>query len=350
MRWHFQVGLVCLALAIALSEPFPRSFSQDDDQTPVMRQSHLQLSLPAASSPAAPPLPIEEYWQLVRDTQELIVDLTDLPPDVVRARLQGTATQWENVETVLLPDNTVVPVDHSFIVSQLRSDEPDLGALEALLNALLAESASWPIGKFSEADIRALEDILERAEFQWKPAKPSLLQEWWRKVQRSVAELLARIFGDSGIEAGFSVLEYLLFGLGMATIILVLVYALRGMRMSIIQETELDADDLLGDEGLDADSALHKAQELSSQGDYRQAVRYLYLSSLLLLEERGLLRYDRSRTNREYLRSVAHQPELSASLSEVVDVFDRVWYGYQSLDQATFEHYSNQVINLRRQR
>jgi hypothetical protein len=41
----------------------------------------------------------------------------------------------------------------------------------------------------------------------------------------------------------------------------------------------------------------------SSEGDYRTAVRYLYLSLLLLLEEHGLLRYDRPLTDREYLQA-----------------------------------------------
>lgn len=101
---------------------------------------------------------------------------------------------------------------------------------------------------------------------------------------------------------------------------------------------------------LTADAALHRAQELSTGGDYRTAVRYLYLSTLLLMEERGLFRYDRSLTNREYLRRVAHDPALSAILQDVVDVFDRVWYGYQPLDELTYQRYANTVETLKRYR
>jgi hypothetical protein len=78
------------------------------------------------------------------------------------------------------------------------------------------------------------------------------------------------------------------------------------------------------------------------------AVRYLYLSALLLLEERGLLRYDRSQTNREYLRGVVHRPDLAAILQEVVEVFDRVWYGFQPIDEAEVSHYTARVAELRR--
>ena len=92
---------------------------------------------------------------------------------------------------------------------------------------------------------------------------------------------------------------------------------------------------------------MQRAQTLSNQGDYRNAVRYLYLSSLLVLDERGLLRYDRSRTNREYLRSVSSRPELSKPLGDVIDVFDRVWYGFDSVNEEDFESYVKHVDELR---
>ena len=104
------------------------------------------------------------------------------------------------------------------------------------------------------------------------------------------------------------------------------------------------------DASLTAESALRRAQTLSQGGDYRTAVRYLYLSTLLLLEERGLLRYDRSQTNREYLRSLKGRPELASVLRDVIEVFDRVWYGFQPLDEAAYHHYAAQVQNLQQQK
>ena len=92
---------------------------------------------------------------------------------------------------------------------------------------------------------------------------------------------------------------------------------------------------------------MQRAQTLSGQGDYRNAIRYLYLSSLLVLDERGLLRYDRSRTNREYLRSVSSKPGLATPLRDVIDVFDRVWYGFESVDEQTYQSYLQHVDELR---
>jgi hypothetical protein len=67
----------------------------------------------------------------------------------------------------------------------------------------------------------------------------------------------------------------------------------------------------------------------------------------MLLDERGLLRYDRTRTNREYLRTISDSPELAQPLTEVIEVFDNVWYGYHELDESSFKHYSNLVEELK---
>ena len=101
------------------------------------------------------------------------------------------------------------------------------------------------------------------------------------------------------------------------------------------------------DEIITSKAAFAKAQKLSRTGDYRSAVRYLYLSALLIMDERGVLRYDRSKTNREYLRSVTDTPELAKPLGEVIEVFDDVWYGYHDLEEDTFKRYSNRVEELK---
>jgi hypothetical protein len=120
---------------------------------------------------------------------------------------------------------------------------------------------------------------------------------------------------------------------------LALAYVLRDLQVGLSAETALEAEDAAG-EPLTSGAALQKARTFSTGGDYRTAVRYLYLSTLLLLDERGVLTYDRALTNREYARGLASAPHLARLFSSVVDVFDRVWYGEQPLDRATYEDYA----------
>lgn len=294
-------------------------------------------------------LPLDEYWRRLQDTQTLVTTLQGESPESAAPQLVAAATEWEAVTAVSLPDGSVVSVDHTFLVAQLRADPPDLKKLNDLLAAMRSTHDAWPPPKHNAQDLRALENILARPEFQWREAQPSLLEQWWRKVQEALWRFLAWLLPDEVTVDG-NALGYVVTGLGTLALLLVLAFAARSLFASFAAEAEATLEGHDADETLTAETALKRAQTLSASGDYRAAVRYLYLSTLLLLDERGLLRYDRSLTNREYLRSVAHLPEVAGILRDVVEVFDRVWYGYQALDDAGYSHYAARVAELRRQK
>jgi hypothetical protein len=260
------------------------------------------------------------------------------------------AAKWEAITTVTLADGTTLSVDHTFMVAQLRADPPDLAQLDQLLAALLASRDTWPRHVVSSQDMAALDQILARSEFQWPAKEPSQLEKWLQELRDRFWEFIENLLTAGNITIpSIPLLAYCLPGLATLALILILAYALRGLLTSLVHEKKIDTEDELGDKDLTAVTAMKRAQTLSSAGDYRTAVRYLYLSTLLLLEERGLLRYDRSLTNREYLRSIAHRPEMATIFLDVVNVFDRVWYGYQALDEDSYNHYADQVVELQRQ-
>ncbi len=295
------------------------------------------------------PLPLDEYWRRLQDTQTLVTTLQGESPESAVPQLVAAATEWEAVTAVSLPDGSVIPVDHTFLAAQLRADPPDLKKLNGLLAAMRSTHDAWPPPKHNAQDIRALENILARPEFQWQTDQPSLLEQWWRKLEEAFWRFVARLLPDQMIIDG-NVLGYIVTGLGTLALLLVLAFAARSLLAGFAAEAEATLDGSDADETLTAETALKRAQTLSASGDYRAAVRYLYLSTLLVLDERGLLRYDRSLTNREYLRSVAHLPEVAGVLRDVVEVFDRVWYGYQPLDDASYSQFAARVAELRRQK
>jgi hypothetical protein len=305
------------------------------------------LVLGAAAPAGPPPLPWDEYWQRVQETRDLVVQLEGPPPQAGRDPLLAAAGRWEQVTAVLLPDGTPVPLDPSYLCARLRADPPDLAKLRQSLDALLAARDRWPPSGRTGQDVAALQSILARPEFQWAEEQPSPVAEWFQRLLERIAEFFARLL--PGSLGGNTPVSLALTLLGALLLVGAIVFVLRRVRAGLVAEAELDQE-AVDEAGLTAASALQRAQALASGGDYRAAVRYLYLSSLLLLEERGLLRYDRSLTNREYLRSIAQLPDLVAMLRPVVEVFERVWYGYQPLDEAAYAHYAGWVADLRRQR
>jgi hypothetical protein len=300
---------------------------------------------------AEPPLSLDDYWQKVEQTRALLNSLEDNSPETRHEQLLAVADEWERITQVKLPDGVLVSVDHTFLVTHLRADSPDLARLNELLTTLLTARHTWPQAKHTSSDLEALESVLARPEFQWRPEQPSLLAELWRRFWEFFWRQIAPLLPDNGlITLDLDVLRYVLIGLSSVLLLLVILFILRELLVDLVTEAKVAPDSQSGDEILTADTAFKRAQTLSSAGDYRTAVRYLYLSSLLVLDERGLLRYDRAQTNREYLRSVAHLPSLATILREVIEVFDRVWYGYQSLDETTYAQYAAQVTKLRQQK
>lgn len=285
-------------------------------------------------------IPVGDYWALLKSSRQTIAELNGKPDEEIRFALDDLAAQWDAVASVQLESGETLPLDNSHITSALRAESPDLEALTALLDAILASSADGPEPRFTKDDIQPLREILARPEFQWKEEQPNPVNDWLQRMWDRFAAWLNKLIPDVTIAIDPTPIAAIL-------LVIILLYAFRGLFVDLISDARLNANGEDSDELLTADSAFQRAQSLSRGGDYRAAVRYLYLSSLLLLDERGLLRYDRSRTNREVLRSVSDKPELSQPLGEVVDVFDNVWYGYHELDENTFKHYSDRVEELK---
>ena len=290
------------------------------------------------------PISVEEYWELVATTRQSLLQMEGMSPEKVRQQLETLAAQWEDVMAVKLTDGTVIQLDSAYLTAQLRSDPPDPGRLGRLLDELLNAHEQYPRDVFTLQDVEPLKEILARPEFQ---SEEEAIQppNWLAELYNRFLNFLDRIlFGTvNTVYQG----RDLLMVAAVLVFLLALFFVSRSLSRSLAQEAELTAEDAESDEMLTSKGALKRAESLSTQGDYRNAVRYLYLSSLLVLDEQGLLRYDRSRTNREYLRSVSSKPELAKPLRDVIDVFDRVWYGFEDVDEQTYQSYVKHVDELR---
>ena len=309
------------------------------------------LSLGSLSAGNAPsyfaqevtPITVAAYWEMVGTARQALTKMEALPVDEIRRQLNGLAEEWEKVTAVEFPDRHVVRVDSSHLAAELRTDPPDLDRLAKLLDALLQAHAEYPHEVFTIQDTEPLKGVLARPEFQWDQS--SQAPDWFQRLLDAFYNFLERMT--------FGIRNTVYYGrvplmIGAVLLLLLsLLYISRNLSRSLVREAELHAQGSEDEALLTSKGALQRAQTLSGQGDYRNAIRYLYLSSLLVLDERGLLRYDRSRTNREYLRSVSSKPELATPLRDVIDVFDRVWYGFEAVDEQTYQSYAQHVDELR---
>lgn len=295
------------------------------------------------------PLPLADYWGRVEQTLDLVELISDLPAEEQRLALQFEADRWQQTTGLTLDDGSQLNLDHGYLVSTLRAEPTNLAVIRQMLEDMLAARDSWPAAKHHSDDLAALQTILDRPAYKWHPEEPSALESWFIDLIRKLTQVLpAPDPQGEGITINIPVDLVVTFA-GILILFFVFWFVGREFMGGLLLEAGAGPSTRDGGEPLTAARALQQAQGLSAAGDYRNAVRYLYLASLLRLDERGLLRYDRSRTNREYVRSVDDTPELASNLKDVIDVFDEVWYGYQPLDKSSYERFVERVSDLQDQ-
>lgn len=292
----------------------------------------LTLLLHAASALAQTgdgPLTLAEYQARLRQEQALLSHGGSLAE--ARSLLAG-------VDAVQLPSGAIVPV------TPLLAGVEDVDAAAARVDLALSQLAAAQTDR--TADRLAQRDrVLERLALE----QPTL----WQRIRRWFVDLIDALRPRTNLatgEAAQTVSTLLVWGIvasGGLLIAITLSYWLRRLLGSFVADAETRRRREAGEAApLTASAARHQATSLAQQGNYRQAVRRLYLAALLRLDELHLLRYDRSLTNREVLARTDEAQPVRRHLVPVVETFDRIWYGVREPDQETFEAYRREIDAL----
>lgn len=134
-------------------------------------------------------------------------------------------------------------------------------------------------------------------------------------------------------------LRFVLFPLGAIALGAVIIFFIRQIRMNLISEAHDEVAETELEQVETERAALARAETAEAASDFRGALRFLYLSAVLHLQERGVLPYDKSLTNREYLHQAQADIDLHTALGPAITVFDEVWYGHKPCDAETVASY-----------
>jgi len=107
----------------------------------------------------------------------------------------------------------------------------------------------------------------------------------------------------------------------------------------IDKEVKLDEATLMEDiediEKIDADSEYKKA---IANGNYRLAIRMLFIKSLQKLSAKDIIEWENEKTNRDYAREIEDW-KLKQSFRKNASIYELVWYGDIDLDMQRFRAY-----------
>ncbi len=121
---------------------------------------------------------------------------------------------------------------------------------------------------------------------------------------------------------------------------------IRSFKRKKTEQTEFDESGGLTEQRLDQDtmSAISRppetwaglADELAARGEYRDAIRHLYLALLSRLHRDGVIDYDPTLSNWEYLFAFKGSSALKAAFKELTSRFDFAWYGNLGVDALAY--------------
>lgn len=91
---------------------------------------------------------------------------------------------------------------------------------------------------------------------------------------------------------------------------------------------------------------LEDARRAAAQGQWREAVHFVYWAAISRLESRRLWPADRARTPREYLALVAADDPRKAILAALTGGFERIWYGGRAAAESDYRRAEAQATAL----
>lgn len=228
----------------------------------------------------------------------------------------------------------------------IRIVQPDSRAAHAALRQVLErrefrtlqgkDPASWPqVHRFLLPVLRWFQHLVN-------PFK-AFLRRFGRWLADQMPDISVRTPGFvSKIGLGIRYLIYIVLA---AAVLVVL-----GLLLKRLVLKKLDTEDELADIAADAatrrknepsfwERSLQEAEALWQAGNQRDALRMLYRACLVLLDARGVLRFDESRANGELLRELRRQgaKNVHETLTPIVRCFDRSWYGFLTVSVQEFQ-------------
>lgn len=271
----------------------------------------------------------------------------------------------------------------------------------SLLAAVSSAPAGAPPAREAQLD-RKLQEVFERREFAWrlpregrdtgaqKPREESAIEkffnrlgrwirsvvrtveDWWNGLKEWFRRKSEREGSEPSSSGGWGSLAGAFAAQPMLYVLIALILALavwvgwkqwqRRQKRTVVQAApsapaaapvaDLEDENILASQ-LPEDDWLRLAGELEGQGEYRLALRALFLSGLAGLAGRGAVLIARHKSNRDYQREIErrgrHRAVWGPAFAEGVRLFERSWYGEHPATAESLQTFRILLEDLRRE-
>lgn len=286
----------------------------------------------------SPPLDEADFWQRLLTTEALLETAITQVGQSGGFDPAPINDLWVNVTAVRLQNGAIIQVDTGWLRVEAGMSATELRLVQQRIQAILEfrqGQGDFPLSE-SGSQRDELNDVVEDDRFDYGEESSAADDYQEEKVEEAPASTPTLPL----IPAQLS--QLILLVLGLIAVIGFVTYLLRGLnvqRATIAESGE--------DIPVTAEAAGEMAAQSQMTQDYRAAIRYLYLASLLTLDEKGTIHFDPHLTNYEHLSQLQRGSQQRELLTWIVNVFDQVWYGFAPANEGLYQQFQQQVERLK---
>ena len=179
-------------------------------------------------------------------------------------------------------------------------------------------------------------------EFQYETKvveTPSLWDRFWRWFWRLYGDIISS-------PAGRVTMNILYWALGIGAILFFVFKITRMNRLAMFAKdsvSNLPYD--INSEDINAIPFDEAISEALKNGNYRLAIRLLYLQNLKILADRNLILWQPNKTNTDYWRELKNE-SLKQSFKNATNIFEYAWYGSHTVSSNDFSVMKDELTNF----
>ncbi|HJQ68036.1 MAG TPA: DUF4129 domain-containing protein [Blastocatellia bacterium] len=284
-----------------------------------------------------------------QNESDRIDKIKTLLPRSEQVEAEGQSITVDNGWLHMLVDTSRNDSDSDRRENKLREASGRLAALGEHLEHIQSQSQA-PEGAAGARE--KLREIRSRKEFMTKGEDP--ITKFIREMREKAFNFIQRIWDavTNALFGGSSGTSWVFRVLIMAGVVGAVILAIRTVkRMKRTPKKREKKRTVLGEEieaGTTSNDLAEAALAAAKAGDFRGAVRKLYISLLYELSERNLIELEPNTTNHEYLAKVSRFQPLVAPMRYLTDRFDYFWYGMfpsTAEDFSTFQARYNEAMD-----
>ncbi|MCU7614146.1 DUF4129 domain-containing protein [Chryseobacterium sp. GMJ5] len=182
-------------------------------------------------------------------------------------------------------------------------------------------------------------------EFDYSTSKPR--ESFLEKLRRKFFRLIQSIFGETSLETSASVANIIIRLFAIVLVGFLLYFIIRYLigkngnfifgkrnKKVLIKDEELQ-------ENIHEINFPESIAGFERSGDYRSAIRYQFLFILKKLSDKKQILWNPEKTNKDYTAELK-DAYYRTDFSNLVYIFDYVWYGEFSIDEQNYTKFKNQ--------